>query len=130
MRAGRKFGIAPFGIEALMVMRVEKGFLHIGSDTDGTTYPQDVGFGPAIAKKPDDFVGRRSTTRPDGLRNDRRQLVGLEVIAGGGVIPIGAHLLTRGSTERTGAEAGVTSSVTSRPSRKPRALNGKECGRE
>src|SRR3546814_10743001 len=25
MRAGRKFGIAPFGIEALMVMRVEKG---------------------------------------------------------------------------------------------------------
>lgn len=122
MRAGRKFGIAPFGIEALMVMRVEKGFLHIGSDTDGTTYPQDVGFGPAIAKKPDDFVGRRSTTRPDGLRSDRRQLVGLEVIDGGGPIPIGAHLLPRGSTEPRGTEGWVTSSVMSPTLQKPLAM--------
>lgn len=122
MRAGRKFGIAPFGIEALMVMRVEKGFLHIGSDTDGTTYPQDVGFGPAIAKKPDDFVGRRSTTRPDGLRSDRRQLVGLEVIDGGGMIPIGAHLLPRGATEPRGTEGWVTSSVMSPTLEKPLAM--------
>jgi sarcosine oxidase subunit alpha len=75
MLAGRRHDITPFGVESLMVMRIEKGFLHIGSDTDGTTYPQDLGFGPAIAKKKDDFVGRRSTQRPDGLREDRRHFV-------------------------------------------------------
>src|SRR3546814_14829108 len=36
--------LIPFGIESLMVMRIEKGFLHVGSDTDGATMPQDVGF--------------------------------------------------------------------------------------
>ena len=33
-----------YGIEALQVLRVEKGYLHIGTDTDGTTLPMDVGF--------------------------------------------------------------------------------------
>src|SRR3546814_16104597 len=75
MRAGRKFGIAPFGIEALMVMRVEQGFLHIGSDTDGTTYPQDVGFGPGIARKQVDSMGRRHPKRPDELRHNRPPVV-------------------------------------------------------
>lgn len=122
MRAGRKFGITPFGVEALMAMRIEKGFLHIGSDTDGTTYPQDVGFGAAIEKKPDDFVGRRSTTRPDGLRTDRRQLVGLEVTDNCGVIPIGAHILAGDAVEARGTEGWVTSSVMSPTLKRPLAM--------
>lgn len=122
MRAGRKFGITPFGVEALMAMRLEKGFLHIGSDTDGTTYPQDVGFGMAIEKKPDDFVGRRSTTRPDGLRTDRRQLVGLEVTDDGGPIPIGAHILAGDAVEAQATEGWVTSSVMSPTLKRPLAM--------
>jgi sarcosine oxidase subunit alpha len=122
MRAGRKFGISPFGVEALMVMRVEKGFLHVGSDTDGTTYPQDVGFGAAIEKKPDDFVGRRSTMRPDGRRTDRRQLVGLEITDDGGPIPIGAHILPADAIEPKGTEGWVTSSVMSPTLKRPLAM--------
>ena len=34
-----------YGIEALQILRIEKGYLHIGTDTDGTTLPADVGFG-------------------------------------------------------------------------------------
>src|SRR3546814_9423918 len=45
MQAGAPHGITPFGVEALMALRIEKGFLHVGSDTDGTTMQQDVGFG-------------------------------------------------------------------------------------
>src|SRR5256885_11063782 len=37
-----------YGIEALEVMRVEKGYIHIGTDTDGTTLPGDVGFARGI----------------------------------------------------------------------------------
>jgi sarcosine oxidase subunit alpha len=120
--AGRKYGITPFGIEALMTMRIEKGFLHVGSDTDGTTYPQDIGFGDAIEKKPDDFVGRRSTLRPDAQRDDRRQLVGLEATDGGGMFEIGSHVLPAQAVEPERTQGWVTSSTMSPTLRRPLAM--------
>ncbi len=122
MRAGKAFGITPFGVESLMVMRVEKGFLHVGSDTDGTTYPQDVGFAGAMAKKPDDFVGRRSTMRPDGLREDRRQLVGLEVVDGREPLATGAHVVANDASEPRLTQGWVTSSVLSPTLERPLAM--------
>ncbi len=122
MRAGQAHDIMAFGIEALMVMRVEKGFLHVGSDTDGTTYPQDVGFAAAIARKPDDFMGRRSTMRSEGQREDRRQLVGLEVIDGQGLLEVGAHILPRDATEPRDTQGWVTSSVYSPTLGRPLAM--------
>ena len=122
MRAGREHAIVPFGIEALMTMRVEKGYLHVGSDTDGTTYPQDVGFGAVIERKPDDFVGRRSTMRPDARREDRRQLVGLEVTDGGGMLEIGSHVLPSGAVKAEGTQGWVTSSVMSPTLKRPLAM--------
>ena len=122
MRCGRRYGIMPFGVESLMVMRVEKGFLHVGSDTDGTTYPQDVGFTAAISRKTDDFIGRRSTMRVEGLREDRRQLIGLEVTDGGGPLEIGAHVLPGDATEPRGTQGWVTSSVYSPTLVRPLAI--------
>jgi len=122
MRAGAPHGITPFGVESLMVMRVEKGFLHVGSDTDGTTYPQDLGFGQIVAKKKDDFVGRRSTMRPDGLRDDRRQLVGLEVTDGRGPLHVGTHVLPPGARQPRGTHGWVTSSVFSPTLDRPLAM--------
>jgi sarcosine oxidase subunit alpha len=75
--AGAPFGIAPFGIEALMTLRIEKGYIHVGSDSDGTTLPGDLGMAGGIARKSSDFVGRRSLMRPEALRDDRHQLVGI-----------------------------------------------------
>ena len=77
--AGQKDGIAPVGIDAWMLLRTEKGYLHVGSDTDGTTTPDDIGWGH-IHRRADDFVGRRSLLRPANTRADRFQLVGLEVL--------------------------------------------------
>ena len=128
MRVGASQGITPFGVEALMVMRIEKGFLHVGSDTDGTTYPQDVGFGPAVARKVDDFVGRRSTMRPDALRNNRRQLVGLEVIDGSAPLETGAHIVTPGEARPKATQGWVTSSVFSPTLRRPVAMGLVERG--
>lgn len=122
MRAGRKFQIAPFGVEALMAMRIEKGFLHVGSDTDGTTLPQDVGYGSIIAKKSSDFVGRRSTVRSDGLRGDRRQLVGLEVTDDQGALNAGAHVLPGDAREPRGTDGWVTSALLSPTLGRPIAM--------
>lgn len=94
MNAGESLGVAAVGIEAWMVMRTEKGFLHVGTDTDGTTNPLDLGFGPIVDKKQDDFVGRRSLMRAYDRADSRRQFVGFEPMNAADRLAAGAHLVT------------------------------------
>jgi sarcosine oxidase subunit alpha len=127
MEAGAPFGITPFGVEALMVLRTEKGFLHLGSDTDGMTLPQDIGFGGPVTTKKTDFVGRRSCLRPDGQRPDRRQFVGLESLDGR-LLPVGGHVLKPGAVPPALSQGWVTSSVHSPALGRPHALGMIEAG--
>ncbi len=127
MEAGAPFGITPFGVEALMILRTEKGFLHLGSDTDGMTLPQDIGFGGPVTTKKVDFVGRRSCLRPDGQRADRRQFVGLESLDGR-LLPVGAHVLRPGEAAPGRSQGWVTSSVNSPNLGRPHALAMIEAG--
>ncbi|HEX4196256.1 MAG TPA: 2Fe-2S iron-sulfur cluster-binding protein [Caulobacteraceae bacterium] len=107
----------PVGVEAWLLLRLEKGFLHVGMDTDGTTTPADVGFGH-VARRKVDFVGKRSLTRPDNLRPGRHQLVALEALSGA-AMAVGAHLT--GSDGR-GSEGFVTSAGWSPTLARPVAL--------
>ena len=77
MAAGEPFGITPYGTEAMHVLRAEKGFPIIGQDTDGTVTPHDLGMSWIVRKDDSDFLGKRSFRRPDTMRPDRKQLVGL-----------------------------------------------------
>ena len=77
MAEGAKYDIAPYGTEAMHVLRAEKGFIIVGQDTDGTVTPYDAGLDWAVGKKKLDFVGRRSLARPDITAPGRKQLVGL-----------------------------------------------------
>jgi sarcosine oxidase subunit alpha len=88
---GQAFDVVPYGLEALMVMRTEKGFLHVGGDTDGTTLPGDIGMARGVAKKAANFVGRRSLLRPAALDAQRMQLVGLVPVDRRTKLPVGAH---------------------------------------
>ena len=76
MDRGAAHGLTPYGTEAMHLLRAEKGFIIVGQETDGTVTPDDLGLG-AMVKKSGDFVGRRSLSRSDTARVDRRQLVGL-----------------------------------------------------
>jgi sarcosine oxidase subunit alpha len=111
-----------------MVLRIEKGFLHIGSDTDGMTLPQDVGFGGPVTTKSVDFVGRRSCLRPDGQRADRRQFVGLESLDGR-LLPVGGHVLKPGEAPPARSQGWVTSAAWSPTLGRPHALAMIEAGR-
>lgn len=84
------------GIEALGVLRTEKGYLHVGSDTDGATSPLDIGMVGIIAKKKGDFLGRRSLERRHSQQSGRRQLVGLDLGAMRKTVPVGAHIVGDG----------------------------------
>jgi sarcosine oxidase subunit alpha len=91
-QVGQAFGLMPYGVEALMILRTEKGYLHLGADTDGTTFPGDVGLDRGIAKKTANFVGRRSLLRPVATDADRMQLVGLLPLDRRSRLPVGAHI--------------------------------------
>ncbi len=60
MKAGEKFEIRPFGVEAQRLLRLEKGHIIVGQDTDGLTIPQEANMGWAIAKKKVFFLGKRA----------------------------------------------------------------------
>ncbi len=94
-QAGAPLGVLPFGVEALMVLRTEKGYLHVGADTDGTTLPGDVGLDRGAARKAANFVGRRSLLRPAALDPQRLQGVGLVPLDRRTPLPVGAHVCDR-----------------------------------
>jgi sarcosine oxidase subunit alpha len=105
------FDAVPYGIEALEILRTEKGFIHIGTDTDGTTLPADIGFAKALDRKQANFVGRRSLLRPAASDPDRLQLVALSPVDGRTRLPVGAQIAP--GLPPTRSEGYVTSSYMS-----------------
>ncbi|KIC12743.1 aminomethyltransferase [Leisingera sp. ANG-M1] len=76
MQAGVTHGLRPYGLEASRILRLEKGHILIGQDTDALTSPDELGFGWAVSKTKPFFVGKRAIEmrRNKGLP---RKLVGL-----------------------------------------------------
>lgn len=126
LEEGRSFGVAPFGVDALLHLRMEKGFLHVGADTDGTTVPDDVGFGKPAASKQGHYIGKRSLTLPENVRPDRLQLIGLAG-EGAAALPVGSHLRLPDSSEPT--DGWVTSAGFSSIDGKPIAMAMLRSGR-
>jgi sarcosine oxidase subunit alpha len=58
--AGKQFGIRPFGVEAQRILRLEKGHIIVGQDTDGLTNPLEIGARWALRMNKPFFVGQRS----------------------------------------------------------------------
>ncbi|MBP2703058.1 (2Fe-2S)-binding protein [Microbispora sp. RL4-1S] len=85
--------VTPYGTETMHVLRAEKGYPIIGQDTDGTVTPADLGMDWIVSKKKADFVGRRSFSRPDTSRPDRKHLVGLLPDDPGLRLPEGAQIV-------------------------------------
>ena len=98
-KRARSAGASPIGIEALSVLRAEKGYLYVGQDTDGETMPHDLGFGGPRAKRQDSFVGDRSLFTPAASATDRKQLVGIAA-EGNAVIPAGASAVARNGARK------------------------------
>ena len=92
MQAGVPFGITPYGLEALNVLRIEKGFI-THSEIDGRTTPGDLGLGKMVSTKKDDFIGRVMLSREGLQRENREQLVGLRPVNAAHRILAGGHLI-------------------------------------
>jgi methylglutamate dehydrogenase subunit C len=80
LAAGEEFGVIPYGLEALSVMRIEKGHV-TGTEITGRSTAADLGFGK-LCKKSGDFVGAALAQRPALLAPDRQVLVGIRLETG------------------------------------------------
>ena len=93
MQAGEEFGICPYGVEALSIMRIEKGHV-AGGELNGTTTAGDLGMGKMVSTKKD-FIGRMMAQRPGLVDPNRQQVVGIRPVDPSHRIRAGAHLLKK-----------------------------------
>ena len=104
-------GGCPYGLEALDILRIEKG--HVTSrELDGRTTLDDLGLGKMASSKKA-FIGKVLAQRPELTRADRPRLVGLRPAEPGATFPAGAVLMAEGVT--TGHGVGWVSSVADSP---------------
>jgi len=103
---GHDLGVRPHGLEALLRLRLEKGHLIVGQDTDFDSTLRRLGCEWAVRLDKPAFVGRQAVVRTNRLPLDR-QLCGLEM---DGAPP------AEGATIWNGANlAGVVTSTTWSP---------------
>jgi sarcosine oxidase subunit alpha len=93
LEAGKPHGIVPYGLDALNVLRIEKGHV-TGGEVNGQTTPRDLGLG-GMLKKSGDFVGRALGQREGLLDGGRLQLVGIRPTDEAQRLRGGAHLVAR-----------------------------------
>jgi sarcosine oxidase subunit alpha len=77
LREGAALQIAPFGLDTLELLRLEKGHLYIGQDTLPDDTPAKLGLGWAVDMSKPWFVGKTALERMAELPRWRR-LAGLE----------------------------------------------------
>ncbi|WP_119388015.1 sarcosine oxidase subunit alpha family protein [Taklimakanibacter lacteus] len=113
MQAGEEFGITPYGIEALSVMRVEKGHV-AGGELNGTTTAADLGLGRMMSTKKD-YIGRMMAGREGMVAKDREAVVGIRPVDRADRIRAGSHLLKKNDRPSLANGQGYITSVAYSP---------------
>jgi sarcosine oxidase, subunit alpha len=90
--AGKAFGIKPFGVEAQRILRLEKGHIIIGQDTDGLTHPAEADMTWALSKTKPYYLGKRSVDMQIA-KGVKRKLVGFTLADAASPSPKENHLV-------------------------------------
>ncbi|TWF49347.1 sarcosine oxidase subunit alpha [Neorhizobium alkalisoli] len=111
MEAGREHGIQPYGVEALGVLRIEKGHV-THNEINGTVVPGDLGFGKMVSQAKPDFIGKAMVGREGLVSADRPQLVGVLPLDPKTSFRSGSHILAKGAAATLENDQGyITSSA-------------------
>ncbi|WP_075289442.1 sarcosine oxidase subunit alpha family protein [Pararhizobium arenae] len=110
MEAGREDGIQPYGVEALAVLRIEKGHV-THNEINGTVVPGDLGFGRMVSSAKPDFIGKHMLAREGLNAPERPQLVGVVPLDPAKSFKTGSHILAKDAAATLENDQGyVTSS--------------------
>jgi len=96
MNTGSDYKIMPFGIEAQRILRLEKGHIIIGQDTDAMSNPMEVQMAWAVSRKKPFFVGGRTITELEKVQ-PKRSLLGFVVNDQRAPIPLESQLVLDGN---------------------------------
>ncbi|HLH11361.1 MAG TPA: sarcosine oxidase subunit alpha family protein [Methylovirgula sp.] len=113
MRAGASLGVAPYGTEALGVLRIEKGHVSVG-ELNGQTTAADLGLGRMLSTKKD-FIGRVLARRPALTDPERPTLAGFKPVDSAQRLRSGAHFVPLGITPSVENGEGYMTSVAFSP---------------
>ncbi|MDK3075468.1 sarcosine oxidase subunit alpha family protein [Sedimentitalea sp. JM2-8] len=103
-----KIGGGPYGLEALNVLRLEKGFI-THAEIHGRTTAFDIGMDAMVSDKKD-CIGKAMSRRPGLTDPDRERLVGLKPAGEVQLLVAGAYLFSPGDDPvRVNAQGYVTS---------------------
>lgn len=108
MAVGEPLGLAPLGLEALNMLRIESGLVFAGCEFTDQTDPFEagIGFTVPLKSKDADFIGRDALLRRK--ESPTRTLVGLDVE--GGTVPVTGDCVHIGR-----AQVGEVTSATRSP---------------
>jgi len=90
--AGADVDIRPVGVEAQRILRLEKGHIIIGQDTDGLTMPRDAALDWAVTTAKPYFIGKPAIGFAE-KRPKSRQLVGFRLLNSNDPLPEESHLV-------------------------------------
>jgi sarcosine oxidase subunit alpha len=102
------YGGGPYGMEALNVLRIEKGFI-THAEIHGRVTAFDIGMEKMVSGKKD-CIGKLAALRPGMLGDEREQMVGIKPL-GAEPITSGAHLFIPGADLTRVNSQGYTTSV-------------------
>ncbi|MEM7800201.1 MAG: aminomethyltransferase family protein, partial [Chloroflexota bacterium] len=80
LKAGEAYGIQPFGVEAQRTLRLEKGHIIVGQDTDALTNPLMADMEWLVKLDKEDFLGQRMLKR-EAENGVTEKLVGFKMIS-------------------------------------------------
>lgn len=108
VKRAEALGGGPYGMEALNVLRIEKGFI-THSEIHGRTTAYDIGMGGMVSAKKD-CIGKTMSQRPGLEEPGRERLVGLKPVGRDGRLLAGAHIYhEEAEPKRTNDQGYVTS---------------------
>ncbi|MBL6774924.1 MAG: sarcosine oxidase subunit alpha family protein [Candidatus Puniceispirillum sp.] len=113
MAAGEEFGVTAYGTEALGVMRVEKGHV-AGNELNGQTTARQMGLGHMVSQNKDS-IGLVLSRRPEMVRDDDYELVGLKPVDVNNRLTAGAHFIALDTSCNAENDQGWVTSVAHSP---------------
>ena len=116
MAAGEEFDVVPYGVEALNVMRIEKGHA-TGSELNGQITARDLGMARMVSKKKD-CIGNTLSERTELNSPNGLALVGFCPVDRSQRLTSGAHFIPIGAQAITENDEGWMTSVAYSPSLK------------
>ncbi|MEC3860248.1 sarcosine oxidase subunit alpha family protein [Mesobacterium sp. TK19101] len=109
VRRAEGMGGGAYGMEALNVLRIEKGFI-THAEIHGRVTAYDIGMERMVSAKKD-CVGKTMAARPGLVGDHRQQLVGLRPVTATEPISAGAHLFKDGDAAVRVNDQGYVTSV-------------------